>query len=93
MFSLKFYTRMQLLGLLSTFWIGSIECNTLSVYKGVSMDGLGKVWNNFVYETIEAKGLIECGAICSAKPFCDIFAPHEFAPETKVIRSTRYEIL
>ena len=47
------------------------------------MEGIGKIWPNFVFETISAKGLIECGAKCSADENCDLFAPTEFLPKEK----------
>ena len=47
------------------------------------MVGIGKVWPSFIFETVPAKGLIECGSKCSAKNYCDLFAPTEFEPNTE----------
>ena len=59
------------------------QCITISKYKGLNMVGIGKVWPSFIFETVPAKGLIECGAKCSAKNDCDLFAPTEFEPKTE----------
>ena len=64
------------------FYIYSANCDANSIYKRLNMNGLGKIWPDFIFKTVNAKGLIECGAICSTNQDCNIFAQTEFDPKT-----------